>query len=159
MRTMFKVVFFAILSASLVGTAAMASPASAPLGVIIQADRAQVGADVTAGGATIYDGDRLVTGTGGALRAQLGGLSQMVLRSETVAQVHGLPNGFSTELGAGSVVISSNQGQAFQVLKPSSAIIRPVGTQATVAQVTRVNAHEVLLTSTSWPSRNHDGRR
>jgi hypothetical protein len=148
-RTLARTCLFLILGAALVGMPAMASPrspVSAPLGMILQAENAQVGADITSGGATIYDGDRLATESGGALRAQLGG-PQMYLRGSTVALVHGLPNGFSAELGTGTVVISSAEGQTFQLLA-DGATIRPVGTQATIAQITRVNDNQVLLTST-----------
>ena len=72
MRTLFTACLVVIVSAALVGTPAMASPASpasAPLGVVLQADNAQVGADITVGGSTVYDGDNLRTETGGTLRA------------------------------------------------------------------------------------------
>jgi hypothetical protein len=148
-RTLFNVCLFVILSATLVGTpvwGSPASPASVPLGVVLQAEYAQVGADTTAGGATVYDGDRLQTLGGGTLRAQLGG-PQMYLRQNTIAQVQGLPNGFSAELATGTVVVSSTEGQTFELLA-DGATIRPAGAQATVAQITRVSATEVLLTST-----------
>lgn len=148
MRTMYRGGVVALLSFALVGMPALvsaANPASAPLGVVLQADNAQVGADITVGGATIYDGDRLQTGDG-TLRARLGG-PQMYLRANTVAQVHGLPNGFSADLGAGTVVVSSTGGQIFQLLA-DGVTIRPAGAQETIAQVTRVSANELLLTST-----------
>jgi ferric-dicitrate binding protein FerR (iron transport regulator) len=46
----------------------------------------------------------------------------------------------------GSVVASAPEGQTFQVLA-DGATIRPVGTRATVGQITRVSANELLLTS------------
>lgn len=147
-RTLAKTSLLLILSATLAWTPAMAfpaSPASAPLGMILQAENATVGADITTGGATVYDGDRLQTENGGALRAQLGG-PQMYLRASTVAMVHRLPNGFSAELGTGSVVVSSAQGQTFELLA-DGATIRPAGAEATVAQITKVNGNEVLLSS------------
>jgi hypothetical protein len=147
-RTLYKTSLVVFLSAALVGApvmAAPASPASAPLGVVLQADRAQVGADVTSGGATIYDGDRLQTQGEGTLRATLGG-PQLYLRNNTIAQVHGLANGFSADLTAGTIVVSSSEGQTFQLLA-DGAIIRPVGTQPVVAQVTRVSATELRLSS------------
>jgi hypothetical protein len=137
-----------VLSVALIGIPAMAmpaSPASVPLGLVLQADRAHVGADITSGGATIYDGDRLETQGDGTMRARLGG-SQMYLRASTAAEVHGLSNGFSANLVRGTVVVSSPEGQTFQLLA-NGATIRPVGTQATVAQVTLVNSKELLLTS------------
>ena len=90
------------------------------------------------------------TETGGTLRAQLGG-PQMFLRSSSNALVHTLPNGFSAELGAGTVVVSSNPGQTFQLLA-DGATIRPAGAQGTVAQITRVSPTELLLNSTRGAS-------
>ncbi len=149
MRTLSKASLSFILSIALVVAPVLASPASsatAPLGVILQADNAQVGADITAGGATVYDGDRLRTESGGTLRAQLGG-PQIYLQQGTDALVRGLPNGFSAELGDGTVVVSATKGQMFQVVT-DGATIRPSGTQGASAQVTRVNNKEVLLTTT-----------
>jgi len=141
-----KACLFVSLFMALVGIptlAAPTNPASAPLGVIVQADNAQVGADLRAG-ATIYDGDRLAT-TDGTLRARLGG-PQLVLHNNTNALVHGLPNGFSADLATGTVVVSSSQGQTFELLA-DGATIRPAGTKGAVGQITRVNATELLLSS------------
>jgi hypothetical protein len=125
--------------------ASPASPASTPLGVVLQAERAHVGLDITAGGATIYEGDRLETQDDGTLRARLSG-SQMYLRPGTATEVHGLPNGFSASLMRGTVVASSPEGQTFRLLA-NGVTIHPAGTQATVAEVTWVNPTELLLTS------------
>lgn len=146
MRTLIKTCLLALLITALVGMpvlAAPTSPASAPLGVILQADNAQVGADISAG-ATIYDGDRLAT-TDGTLRARLGG-PQLLLHMNTSALVHGLPNGFSADLAAGTVVVSSSQGQSFELLA-DGATIRPAGTKGAVGQITRVSPTELLLSS------------
>ena len=137
-----------VLSATLFGIstfAAPATPASAPLGMVLQAEKAQVGADITTGGATIYDGDHLQTDAGGTLRVQIGG-PQMYLREGTTTQVHGFPNGFSAELGTGTVVVSSTPGQTFRLLA-DGATIRPIGAQGTVAQITKVSNTELLLSS------------
>ena len=137
-----------ILSAALIGISAMAMPAnsaSAPLGSILQAERAHAGADIASGGATIYDGDRLETQGDGTLRVRLGG-SQMYLRPSTMTEVHGLSNGYSASLLQGTVIASSPEGQTFQLLA-NGASVRPLGTHATVAQVTRVTPTELLLTS------------
>jgi ferric-dicitrate binding protein FerR (iron transport regulator) len=149
MRAFCKAALSIILCSALVGAPTMASsanPAPAPLGMVLQANKAQVGVDITGGGSTIYDGDLLQTQTGGTLRAQLG-KSQMSLSQNTAAQVHGFPNGFSADLGGGTVVVSSAEGQSFEVLADGTSI-RPVGTQVTVAQITKVNANELLLNST-----------
>ncbi len=149
MRTLIKIGFIVAVSAALVGAPAMAAPAnpaSVPLGVVLQADRAQIGTDMTSGGATIYDGDLLHTGGNGTLRARLG-TSQMYLRENSAAQVSGFSNGFTANLTAGTVVVSSAQGQTFQLFA-NGATIRPVGTEDTVAQITRVSPSELVLSST-----------
>jgi hypothetical protein len=141
-------VLFSVFSSALVGMPASASPtspASAPLGFVMQAANPQYGVDVPSSGATVYDGDRLQTGAG-TLRVRLGG-PQMYMSENTTAQVHGLPKGFSADLGAGSVVVSSTQGQNFQLVADGVSI-RPADAQGAVAQVTRVNSNELLLSST-----------
>jgi hypothetical protein len=147
-RTRFLSCLVVVLSATLIGIPAMAMPAnppSAPLGSILQAERAHAGADIASGGATIYDGDRLETQGDGTLRVRLGG-SQMYLRPSTMTEVHGLSNGYSASLLQGTVIASSPEGLTFQLLA-NGATIRPLGTHATVAQVTWVNSNELLLTS------------
>lgn len=148
MRISFHAGLAIVLSAAMVCVpfvTAPASAASAPLGVVLQAERATVGADATLGGATIYDGDRLGTSQNGTLRARLGG-SQMYLRASSSARVHTLSNGFSAELNGGTVVVSSPEGQSFQLVA-DGAMIRPAGSQATTAEVTWVTPTQLLLTA------------
>jgi hypothetical protein len=125
--------------------AAPGSPASAPLGVVLQADKATVGADTTSGGATIYDGDRLSTGGSGALRVRFGG-AEMFLRANSLTTVHNFPNGFAANLAQGTVVASSSQGQTFQVLADGAAI-RPANSKPAAAEVTYVSPTQLLLTA------------
>ncbi len=149
MRTVTKAILLAIMTASLAGIPLLAAtphPATAPLGVVLQADHAIVGTDVIATGATVYAGDTLETNESGTLRARLGG-PQVYLRPNTMAQVQSLENGFSATLKRGTVVISSEASNTFELLADGAAI-RPAGAQPVVAQVTLVNANELLLTST-----------
>lgn len=148
MRTLVRSSLLAVLSITLVGIPIMAMPAnppSAPLGSVMQADRAHQGVDLTSSGATIYDGDRLETQDDGTLRARLG-KSQLYMQQSTVAEVHGLSNGYSANLLHGTVIASSPEGQTFQLLA-NGATVRPASSHATVARVTWVNANELLLTS------------
>ena len=145
MRTLLVSGLIVVLSVMLVGAPVMAKPASAPLGSVMQAERAHLGADITSSGATIYDGDRLETQDDGTLRARLGG-SQLYLRQGTIAEVHGLSNGYSASLLHGTVIASSPEGQSFQLLA-NGATIRPLDAKATVAQVTWVTPSELVLTS------------
>jgi hypothetical protein len=148
MHGLFRSCLTFVLIATLTGLPVLAAPASSistPLGVVLQADQSRGKVDRTSNGATIYDGDRLETADG-TLNVRLGG-SQMYLRANTAAQVHSLTNGFSADLNAGTVVVSAAEGQTFQLLA-NDVTIRPVGTQGAVAQITRVNSKELLLSST-----------
>lgn len=149
MRRLFTTVFAAMLSVVLFHAPAMASPASspsAPLGVVLASENAHVGAGVTASGATIYDGDHLQTYENSTLRVKLGS-GQIVLRQNSMADVHSFPNGFSANLNAGSVVVSSPEGQTFQLLA-EGATIRPANAQATTGQITMISPNEMVLTAT-----------
>jgi hypothetical protein len=70
----------------------------------------------------------------------------MDLGPSTTVEVHRLPNGLVTSLFRGTVIASSPEGQTFQLLA-NGASIRPTGAQATTAQVTWVNSHELQLVS------------
>lgn len=148
MRTFFKSGLMITLAAMLIGipvVAAPANPPSAPLGSVMQADRARQGVDLASGGATIYDGDRLETQDDGTLRALLN-KSQLFMQQSTLAEVHGLSNGYSASLLRGTVIASSPEGQTFQLLA-NGATVRPANAHPTVARITWVNANELLLTS------------
>jgi hypothetical protein len=147
-RTFFTAVLIATLSVVLIGAPVMAAPASspsAPLGVVVAAENANVGAGVTTSGATIYDGDHLQTPANSSLRVRFG-LGQMVLRQNTAADVHAFPNGFSANLNNGTVVVSSAEGQTFQVIA-DGATVRPANAQPTSGQITMISANELILTS------------
>jgi hypothetical protein len=145
-RTVLNAVLIAIASITLIALPVMAAPRapSAPLGVVILAENANVGMDVTYSGATIYDGDRLQTPDGGNLRVRFGA-SQIYLRQSSLASVHSLSNGFSADLGYGTVVVSSAEGQTFQVTA-DGATIRPANAQPTSVQITKISATELVLT-------------
>jgi len=150
-RILLKTVLIALVSAALIGAPVMAAPSparapSAPLGVVVQADNAKVGTDITYGGATVYDGDRLQTPDGGNLRLRLGA-EQMMLRQSSIALLHAIPNGFSANLGAGSVVISSAAGQTFE-LYADGATVSPASAEPVSGQITMVSPKELILTST-----------
>jgi hypothetical protein len=139
----------ATLGVLLVEAPVLAAPPgtpSAPLGIVMAAENAHAGVDVTYSGATIYDGDHLVTQDDGTMRVRLG-TGQIFLHQTTSAQVHSVANGFSADLDAGTVSVSSSQGQTFQLLV-DGATIRPATSQPTSAQISKINPTEVVLTST-----------
>jgi hypothetical protein len=148
-RTLFMAVLVAALSLMLVEAPVMAATASSPsvpLGVVVAADNSNVGAAVTTGGATVYDGDRLKTEENSTLRVRLGS-GQMVLRQSTIAEVHAIPNGFSANLASGTVVVSSPAGQTFQLIA-DGATIRPANAQAASGQISMISETELILTGT-----------
>lgn len=149
MRTLLTAVLIATLSLVMIEAPVMAAPASspsAPLGVVISAENTNVGAGVTTSGATIYDGDRLQTPANSTLRVRFGS-GQMVLRQNSTADVHAFPNGFSANLASGTVVVSSAEGQTFQLIA-DGATVRPANAQPTSGQVSMISASELILTST-----------
>ncbi len=148
-RKIFSAVLIATLSVVMVYAPVMAAPASspsAPLGVVLSSENAHVGAGVTTSGATIYDGDRLQTPENSTLRVKLGS-GQIVLRQNTIADVHAFPNGFAASLNAGTIVASSAEGQTFQLLA-DGATITPANAQPTSGQVAMISPTELVLTST-----------
>jgi hypothetical protein len=149
MRKQFSAIFITMLSGVLISAPVMAAPASspsAPLGVVLASENAHVGAGVTTSGATIYDGDHLQTPENSTLHVKLGS-GQIVLRQNTIADVHSFPNGFSANLNAGSVIVSSAEGQTFQLFA-DGATIRPATAQATTGQISMVSSNEMILTAT-----------
>jgi len=139
----------AILGVTMLESPVMAAPPgtpSAPLGTVLAADNVHAGVDAIYSGATIYDGDRLVTQDIGTMRVRLG-TGQMFLHQNTSALVHAIPNGFSADLDAGIVSISSAEGQTFQLLA-DGATIRPASTHPTSAQIAKISPTEVILTPT-----------
>jgi hypothetical protein len=148
-RTFLSAVLIATLCVVLIEAPVMAAPASAPsapLGVVLAAENAHGGAGVTTSGATIYDGDRLETPSNSTLRVRLGS-GQLVLRQGTVADVHSFPNGFAANLEVGTVLLSSAEGQTFQLIA-DGATVRPANELPTSGQVSMLSPTELILTST-----------
>jgi hypothetical protein len=143
-RTLLKSGIAALLSTALIFSTAIAAP-SASLGVIIQADHASLGTIPIANGSAIFDGDNLLTDASGNLRARLG-QSQIYMLPNSYIQVHRLSNGFSAVMESGTLVLSSATGETFQVLA-NGATIQPATDKATLAQVTYINANELLVSS------------
>jgi hypothetical protein len=133
----------------MVGSPALAAPASspsAPLGVVLASENAHVGAGVTTSGETVYDGDRLTTPANSTLRVRLGS-GQIALHQNSTADVHSFPNGFSANLDYGTVVVSSAEGQTFQVIADGTTI-RPLNSEPTSGQISMISPTELVLTGT-----------
>ena len=146
-RTFFTAVLIAALTVLLIQAPALAAPGSSPsspLGVVVSAENSNYGAAVTTSGSTVYDGDHLQTLPNATLRVRLGS-GQLVLRQGSRADVHAFPNGFSANLGEGTVVASSPEGQTFQLVA-DGATVRPANSQATSGQISMISPNELILT-------------
>ena len=149
MRKIFTAILVGTLCAVLIEAPVMAAPArspEAPIGVVLASENANMGAGVTTSGATIYDGDRLQTPANSTLRVKLGS-GQIVLRQNSIADVHSFPNGFAANLDSGTVVVSSAAGQTFQLIA-DGATIRPLNAQPASGQVSMISPTELYLTGT-----------
>jgi hypothetical protein len=149
-RILAKSIVIALIAVALIEAPVMAAPAPAgsamsPLGVVLQADHAVIGAGEAAVGSTVFDGDALSAGNGGDLRVRFGN-SQVYLLQNTGAIVHQSSNGFDTALSNGTVILSSSDAGSFRVLA-DGATIRPLTPGAASAQITRVGPSELVLTA------------
>jgi hypothetical protein len=136
----------ALLVFGLIVLPASAAPLATPLGVVIAASQARVGASMAMNGSTIFQGDRLITAETGQLQVRFGN-TQARFMPGSLAEVNQTPSGVTATLLSGSVNMASAAGDTFS-LSANRAIVRPASSQAVLAQVTRVSPNELLLTST-----------
>jgi hypothetical protein len=122
-----------------------AAPVATPLGIVVAARQAQVGAGKAVNGSTIFQGDRLATAETGQLQVRFGGTQARFLAG-SLALVNQTPTGVNAQLLSGSVSLASAAGDTFS-LSANRAVVRPAASQAVVAQVTRVSPRELLLSS------------
>jgi hypothetical protein len=137
-----KSLLIALLIVSLVEAPGFASPSPA-LGVIMQADHARVSAGDAVSGATVFDGDLLVTDVAGTLRARLGE-AQLRLPANSLVAVRQPAGGVSARLQRGAAVFSTASAQAFELLA-SDAHMRARNAQPTYAQVVLVGPYELVI--------------
>jgi hypothetical protein len=137
--------FCVVLSLLFVVSTAMGASAP-PVGTITSALGAHVGAANATVGATVFGGDKLSTQQAGTLQIRAGAARLMLSASSiaTVADSNGTP---SATLQMGTAIFSTANAKAF-VLRAATAEIRPETDAPTVAQVTYVNAKELIVRST-----------
>ena len=146
MRNLTKLGIFAVLALAVVVIPAAAVPAPvASMGVVLQADHANLNGSPALDRATIFSGDTLSTDNAGGVRAQFGS-SQIYLYSNSNVAVSHTANGFSADLKGGSVLLSSAAGETFMVLA-DGAVVQPKANQKSVAQISWVSPTELMLTS------------
>ena len=118
----------------------------AVLGVVVEADRVHLYSGAVSAGATVYDGDRFSTETGGMLllhsdgaMVELTGESAVTVRSQTSGA-----QGTEAELGKGTLVFSAARAAALEIVA-REARIRPIADVRTVAQVSVAGPKELRI--------------
>jgi hypothetical protein len=122
-----------------------AAPNVTPLGTVIAAEHAHVGAASADVGTTVYGGDRLSTDLRGSVQVRAGS-ARLLLLSSSAAMIDDKEGSPSARLVQGTATFSTGNSHAF-TLYASKAAIRPQTDGPTIAQVTYVNEKELLVTS------------
>jgi hypothetical protein len=122
-----------------------ATPNVAPLGTIIAADRAHVGAAAADVGTTVYAGDKLSAETSGSVQLRAGA-ARFLLQSGSTAVVNSSEGAPSAELLAGTATFSTGNAHAF-TLFASTAAIRAQTDAPTIGQVTYLGPKQLLVTA------------
>jgi hypothetical protein len=141
-----KSAIFALVAVAIFAVTAAAAPVPvASMGVVLQANNANLSGSPVVTGATIFNGDTLSTDNAGVLRARFGS-SQIYLFPNSNVSISQTANGFSAVLSGGTVQLSSGSGQTYSVLA-NGAIVHPAGNSQSISQITWVSPTELLLTS------------
>lgn len=131
-----RVILTAILSCSLLQTP-LSCASSSPLGAIVYAERAHLGAGNASAGVTVFSGDKLRTEPAGSLQIRIGAARLLLSRSSsaTLTQENDRPAAILT---VGSAIFSTANSRAF-TFHVSAAVIRPITGLPTIGQLTIVN--------------------
>jgi hypothetical protein len=133
-----------LLVTSLLDIPAFAA-AEKPLGLVVQAQEAQLDNAKVAVGTSIYRGDTLVTETGGGLRLKLGG-SQLYLLAESAATLEQNTTVIHAVVARGTVGFSSNGADNIELEIPQG-ILRAADGLPAYGQVTIVSPQEVVISA------------
>lgn len=119
---------------------------SSVLGVVLAAKRVHLNTTAVTVGATVYDGDRFSTETGGMLRLR-SGTAGLELAEESIVSVRNRANGtqgMEVELSKGTLAFSTGQAASLNVIA-REASIRPAADTRTVAQITVIGPKELRI--------------
>lgn len=119
--------------------------ATPPLGIVTQSSKGHLSTADASAGATIYDGDRLSTDAGGALRLRTGS-SSIYLAAQTSVTLHSAATGALADLAGGSLVFSSALTSAMEI-RAREARIRAAENVPTVAQISVIGTKELRVTA------------
>lgn len=148
MRLGARMFLVAFLVAALIDLPVLGAPAK-PLGVVVQAQHAQLDDVAAVSGATVYASDSLATDTGGSLRVSVGA-AQLYLLSSSSATLNEVSSAVSATLAKGTAGFSTSGGSAIEVRTPH-AVIRAKTPQLTHGRVTITGPNELMVTSFRGP--------
>src|SRR4029077_9954388 len=115
-----------------------------PLGMVIQAEEAQLGSAKATVGATVYPGDSIATGTGGTMRLKVGS-GQLYLLSASTATLAENTAAFHAVVNRGTVGFSSPAVEPFELETPLG-VVRPAA-GATYGQVPLTGPREMIVSA------------
>jgi len=116
-----------------------------PLGLVVQAQSAEVSNVKLAIGTTVYPGDKVETDAGGTLRLRMG-TSQLYLLASSSATLGQRTDSLFAEVARGTVGFSSNGADQFELEVPQG-VIRASNGQPAYGQVTIVNPQEIIVSA------------
>ncbi|HXN72617.1 MAG TPA: hypothetical protein VN861_08695 [Candidatus Acidoferrales bacterium] len=134
----------AILLSALLGLPGFAANEK-PLGMVIQAQSAQLASSKVAVGTTVYSGDKLETEVGGGMRLRMG-TSQLYLLGSSSATVSQRSDAVLAVVARGTVGFSSNGTDQFELEVPEGVIRAAYGRPAN-GQVTIVGPQEIVISA------------
>jgi hypothetical protein len=148
-KTIARTLLVVALSAGMVSAPAFAAAAAdeKPLGLVTQAQMAQLGDAKASIGTTVYPGDTLATDQGGILRLKVGN-SQIYLLASSSATLSENSTAVSAKVNHGTVGMSTASSEPVALDIPEG-ILRPAGGSPAYGQVTIVAPNEVVISAYS----------
>jgi hypothetical protein len=116
-----------------------------PLGLVLQAESAQISNAKVAIGTTVYPGDKVETDAGGKLRLRMG-TSQLYLLASSSATLGQRNDSLFAEVSRGTVGFSSNGADQLELEVPQG-VIRASNGQPAYGQVTIVSPQEIIVSA------------
>ena len=144
MRYFSKSFLIAALIASMLNLPAFAANEK-PLGMVIQAQEAQIGTAVVVVGTTVYPGDTVATDLNGTLRMKVGG-SQVYLLASSAATLSQKAEMVHALVARGTVGFSSN-GTDQVGLEIPEGIVSAANGQPAYGQVTIIGPNEAIISA------------
>ncbi len=144
MQKLLRIFLIGMLISTLAEGPGLAAP-SQPLGVVLQAENAQLGAGEAVIGSTVFNGDSLATGLNGNLSVRVG-RAQLYLPENSSATVRGAFGGVNVTLQSGTLFFSSEDAGVVEV-SASEVVIRSRRGQPVYVKVKVSGPNELEIVS------------